>query len=106
MSPERLAIATLFLTLLGIVWKGGQLAGAMAAGLAELRAVIAELKSGLAEQQKDRERLAVVETKVETLEGVQTAATSALREMSQKLGRHSGEIAAVRQSSHDLGDRT
>lgn len=102
MTPERLAIAALFLTLLGIVYRGGALAGRIDAGLAELRAIIVELKAGITAQQKTESRVAVLETEMVQVKTTTIAQSSQLYNVVKKLGMHSGELRAVRQSSHDI----
>ena len=60
------AAATLLMTLLGIVWKGAVIAGEMHAGLAELRATVAELKEGL----KQLAEVPLLKQRVEQLEHI------------------------------------
>ena len=95
------AVATLVLTLLGIVWKGATIAGEMHAGLAELRATVAELKDGL----KQLAEVPVLRTRVSTLESVTTSLTSKVELMHSKIFSHDKHLAvhsARLKSSPDL----
>ena len=83
------AVATLVLTLLGIVWKGATIAGEMHAGLAELRATVAELKEGL----KQLAEVPVLRIRVTTLENITSTLTSKYEAVHLKLFSHDKHIA-------------
>ena len=106
MSPTSVgmltAILALLITLFGIVWKGATIAGEMHAGLAELRATVAELKDGL----KQLAEVPVLRRRVETLETVATATVSKVEDLWRKAfstDKHLAVLQAQRSgSSPDL----
>ncbi len=103
MSSEHLGLAGLLLTLAAILWKGGVLSGRIDAGLAELRAIIVEIKAGIAEQMRTKERVSVLESRVTQVENVQAGQTSQLRVVESRVSKHSGQMPAQRGSSPNIG---